>query len=153
MENFFGTARRFEYIGEKNGALVYDDYAHHPEEIKATLAAFRELFPERNIVAVFHPHTFSRTKALLEEFAQSFDAADHVVVLDIYGSAREVAGGVSSAELVSLVNRYHHDKAEHIPTIEDVIAYFKNSLGKDDLVVTLGAGDVWRVGKGILAEV
>jgi len=153
MENFFGTARRFEYIGEKNGARVYHDYAHHPEEIKATLAAFRELFPERNIVAGFHPQTCSRTKALLEEFAQSFDAADHVVVLDIYGSAREVAGGVSSAELVSLVNRYHHDKAEHIPTIEDVIAYFKNSLGKDDLVVTLGAGDVWRVGKGILAEV
>lgn len=152
MEHFFGTARRFEYIGERDGALVYDDYAHHPEEIKATLAAFRELFPERNIIAVFHPHTFSRTKALLGEFAQSFDAADRVIVLDIYGSAREVAGGVSSAELVSLINRYQHDKAMHIPTSEDAIEYLKEKLGGSDLLVTLGAGDVWKVGRGILEE-
>lgn len=152
MENFFGTARRFEYVGEKNGALFYDDYAHHPEEIKATLIAFRELFPERNIIAVFHPHTFSRTKALLGDFAQSFDAADQVIVLDIYGSAREISGGVSSEELVSLINRYHHDRAENIHTIEAVVSFLKETLTKNDLVVTLGAGDVWRVGKGILAE-
>lgn len=151
MEHFFGTARRFEHVGEYHGALVYDDYAHHPEEIRATLSAFRELFPERNIVAVFHPHTFSRTKALLEDFAQSFDAADRVIVLDIYGSAREVAGGVSSVDLVALMNRYRHNQAVNIPTIEEAIEALRDSLGKDDLVVTLGAGDVWRVGKGILS--
>lgn len=150
MENFFGTARRFEYIGEKNGTLLYDDYAHHPEEIRATLSAFRELFPNRNIIAVFHPHTFSRTKALLPEFAQSFDVADRVVVLDIYGSAREVAGGVSSMDIVSLINRYHRDKAEHIPTIEEAIFSVKSHLDSNDLIVTLGAGDVWKVGKGIV---
>lgn len=152
MENFFGTARRFEYVGEKNGALVYDDYAHHPEEIKATLLAFRELFPDRNIIAVFHPHTFSRTKALLPEFAQSFDSADRVIILDIYGSARETAGGVSSAELVALVNRYQHDKAMHIPTIKEAISYLASVLDKNDLVVTFGAGNVWEVGKGIVGK-
>ena len=151
MEHFFGTARRFERVGEYRGALIYDDYAHHPEEIRATLAAFRELFPERNIIAVFHPHTFSRTKALLEDFAQSFDAADRVIVLDIYGSAREAAGGVSSAELVALMNRYRRDQAIGIPTIEEAIDVLRESLEQNDLIVTLGAGDVWRVGKGILS--
>ena len=152
MEHFFGTARRFEYVGEYRGALLYDDYAHHPEEIRTTLSAFRELFPEKNIIAVFHPHTFSRTKAFLEDFAQSFDAANRVLVLDIYGSARETEGGVSSGELVSLINRYHHDQAEHIPTIEQAIPELKRSLEGNDLVVTLGAGDVWRIGAGILSE-
>lgn len=152
MENFFGTARRFEYIGKKNGALLYDDYAHHPEEIKATLLAFRELFSERNIIAVFHPHTFSRTKALLEEFSQSFDSADSVIVLDIYGSARETAGGVSSKDLVSLINRYHRSKAIHIPTIEEAISHLKECVNKNDVVVTLGAGDVWRIGTELLVD-
>ncbi len=152
MENFFGTARRFEYVGEKNGALVYDDYAHHPEEIKATLLAFRELFPERHIIAVFHPHTFSRTKALLSEFAQSFDSADRVLILDIYGSARETTGGVSSSDLVASVNRYHRDKAMHVPTIKEAIAYLTSILDTNDLVVTFGAGNVWEVGKGIVEK-
>ncbi len=152
MEHFFGTARRFEHVGEYRGALVYDDYAHHPEEIRATLSAFRELFPERNIIAVFHPHTFSRTKALLEDFSQSFDAADRVIVLDIYGSAREVTGGVSSADLVSLINRYRHGQATHVPTIEEAVSLLGNSLEKNDLVVTLGAGDVWRIGKDLISS-
>ncbi|QQS20657.1 MAG: hypothetical protein IPL87_03760 [Candidatus Moraniibacteriota bacterium] len=151
MENFFGTARRFEYVGERNGAVIYDDYAHHPEEIKSTLSAFRELFPEKNIIAVFHPHTFSRTKALLPEFAQSFDAADQVAVLDIYGSARETAGGVSSHEMVTLMNRYSRNKAMYLPTQEDVIAHFSSRVGKDDLLVTLGAGDVWKIGKELVS--
>lgn len=151
MEHFFGTARRFERVGEYRGALVYDDYAHHPEEIRATLSAFRELFPERDIVAVFHPHTFSRTKALLEDFAQSFDAADRVIVLDIYGSARESIGGVSSADLVALMNRYRPDRAAHIPTSEEAIRVLKETLEANDLLVTLGAGDVWRVGRGVLS--
>lgn len=152
MEHFFGTARRFEFVGERAGALVYDDYAHHPEEIRVTLRAFRELFPDRIIRAVFHPHTFSRTKALLAEFAQSFDAADHVVVLDIYGSARETKGGVSSEELVARINRYHRDKALHIPTIREAGSYLADTIQSNDLVVTLGAGDVWRVGKIVLGK-
>lgn len=152
LGNFRGTARRFEYVGTSHGALLYDDYAHHPEEIRATLHAFRELFPKRNIIAVFHPHTFSRTKALLEPFAQSFDDADVVVVLDIYGSAREKQGGVSAQDLVALINRYGGgNKARHIPSLAEVALDLSEKIGENDLVVTLGAGNVWEVGKKLMS--
>lgn len=153
FENFRGTARRFEYVGTGKHALVYDDYAHHPEEIRATLRAFRELFPDKHIIAVFHPHTFSRTKALLESFAQSFDDADAVIVLDIYGSAREVQGGVSSQDLASLINRYGGgNKAQYISSISEVVLDLSDKIGENDLVVTLGAGNVWEVGKKLVGK-
>lgn len=145
LKHFRGTARRFEYIGEYRDAILYDDYAHHPEEIKVTLKAFRDLYPERRIVAIFHPHTYTRTKALLVEFSQSFDDADVVYVLDIYGSAREQQGGVSSREIVDLVNKYSRGKAVHIATVPDVIAELEEKILPGDVVVTLGAGNVWEV--------
>ncbi len=145
LKNFHGTSRRFEYIGQRNGAILIDDYAHHPEEIKATLKATREIYPEKNIITVFHPHTFTRTKALLQEFAQSFNDANKVIVIDIYGSAREVQGGVSSQELVDLINRFDHNKAEYIPTINEVAKYLKDKIGENDVVISMGAGDVWKV--------
>lgn len=147
--NFKGTSRRFELIGERNGAILIDDYAHHPEEIKATLKAAREKYPEKNIIAVFHPHTFTRTKALLQEFSQSFDSADSVIVIDIYGSAREAQGGVSSKELVDLINTYSRGKAEHIPTIPEAIESLKDKIGPDDIIISIGAGNVWEVTKDL----
>ncbi|MFC1756373.1 UDP-N-acetylmuramate--L-alanine ligase [Patescibacteria group bacterium] len=145
LKNFQGTSRRFEYIGERNGAILIDDYAHHPAEIKVTLKAAREKYPEKNIWTIFHPHTFTRTKALLEDFAQSFDDANNVIIIDIYGSAREEQGGVSSKELVDLINKYNHDKAEYIPDIRRVIDFLGNKIGENDVVISMGAGDVWRV--------
>jgi UDP-N-acetylmuramate--alanine ligase len=145
LKNFRGTSRRFELIGERNGAILIDDYAHHPEEIKATLKAAREKYPEKNIRAVFHPHTFTRTKALLSEFSQSFGDADKVIVLDIYGSAREVQGGVHSSELVELINKYDFNKAEYIPTIKEAVKSLKNEIGAQDVVIAIGAGNVWEV--------
>jgi UDP-N-acetylmuramate--alanine ligase len=145
LANFAGTARRFEYIGERNGAILIDDYAHHPEEIKATLKATREIYPGKNIITVFHPHTFTRTKALFQDFAQSFDDTDKVIILDIYGSAREVRGGVTSSELVDLINKYNSGKAEYIPTINEAARYLKDKLGENDIVISMGAGDVWKV--------
>ena len=145
LEKFQGTARRFEIIGQRNGAILIDDYAHHPEEIKAMLRGAKERYPEKNITVVFHPHTFTRTKALLQEFAQSFDDADNVVVIDIYGSAREQQGGVSSQDLVNLINKYNRDKAEYIPTINEVVEFFAQKLGENDLFISVGAGDVWKV--------
>jgi UDP-N-acetylmuramate--alanine ligase len=145
LKNFTGTARRFEYIGKYKGASLYDDYAHHPEEIKVTLRAVRDLYPDRRVVAIFHPHTYTRTKALLPEFGQSFDDADVVYILDIYGSAREQQGGVSSQEIVDLVNTYNRGKAVHIAMIADVIAELQDKILPDDIVVTLGAGNVWEV--------
>jgi UDP-N-acetylmuramate--alanine ligase len=145
LKNFQGTSRRFEYIGERNGAILIDDYGHHPEELKATLKAAKEIYPEKNIWAVFHPHTFTRTKALLSEFAQSFDFADKVIVLDIYGSAREVQGGVHSEELVDLINKYNFDKARYIPTIDEAVEALKKEIGENDVIIAIGAGNVWEV--------
>jgi UDP-N-acetylmuramate--alanine ligase len=148
--NFKGTARRFEKIGERGGAVLIDDYAHHPEEIKATLKAARNLYFRKNIWTVFHPHTFTRTKALLQEFAQSFDNTDKVIVIDIYGSAREEQGGVSSKELVDLINTYTPGKAEYIPTIPEVVDFLKTKIGSKDVVISMGAGNVWQVTKELL---
>ncbi|MEI7750268.1 MAG: UDP-N-acetylmuramate--L-alanine ligase [Candidatus Moraniibacteriota bacterium] len=152
LSAFTGTARRSEYVGRYKDIPVYDDYAHHPEELRATLSAFRDAYPDKRIVAVFHPHTFTRTLALLPEFAQSFDEAGRVLVLDIYGSARETAGGVSSTDLVREINRYVRDKAEHVPTIPDAITLLRESLEPGDLLITFGAGDVYRVAEGIVGK-
>lgn len=145
MRNFEGTARRFEFIGECNGAILIDDYGHHPEEIKATLGAAREVYPEKNILVVFHPHTYTRTKALLSEFSQSFTDANKVIILDIYGSAREIQGGVHSSELVDLINKYELGKADYIPTIEKVVDHLKDRIGPNDVVIAMGAGNGWEV--------
>lgn len=145
VANFQGTSRRFEFIGESNGAILIDDYAHHPEEIKATLKAARAAYPDKNITTVFHPHTFTRTKALLSEFSQSFNDTDKVIIIDIYGSAREIQGGVSSKELVDLINKYNRNKAEYIPTIDEVVNYLEDKISDKDVVISMGAGDVWKV--------
>jgi UDP-N-acetylmuramate--alanine ligase len=148
LRNFEGTSRRFEYIGKRNGAILIDDYGHHPEELKATLKAAREFFPKKRIWCVFHPHTYTRTKALLSEFAQSFEDADRVIVLDIYGSARETQGGVHSQDLVELAKKYHRN-VEYIPTIPEAIEFLQDQIGREDLVITMGAGDVWKVAEGL----
>lgn len=145
LKDFQGTSRRFEYIGKKNGAILIDDYAHHPEEIKATLKAARKVYARKNIWTIFHPHTFTRTKALLQEFSQSFDNANNVIVIDIYGSAREEQGGVSSKDLVDLINKYNPGRAEYIPTINETIEFLKDKIGNNDVVISMGAGDVWKV--------
>ncbi len=147
---FTGTKRRFEFIGEKKGALVYDDYAHHPAEIKTTLAAFHELYPKRRLFVIFHPHTFTRTKALLEDFAESFGVAEGVVILDIYGSAREVQGGVSSQDLVDRINRFTPGKAAYASDRAALATEIATSMSADDLIVTMGAGDVWQLAETIL---
>ena len=152
FEKFRGTERRFEYIGEHYGALVYDDYAHHPEEIRATLLAFRELYPDRKLRVIFHPHTFTRTKALLTDFAQSFDTADEVYILDIYGSAREVQGGVSSSELVQPINRFVPGKAVYAPSEEELTEFFEKEMGRQDVIITLGAGDVWKISHALVKK-
>ena len=145
LANFEGTSRRFEIIGERNGAVLIDDYGHHPEEIKVTLKATREIYTDKNIIAVFHPHSYSRTEALLQDFAQSFDDADKVIVLDIYGSARENTGNVSSLDLVKLINKYSRDKAEHIPTIDEAVEFLQDKIGENDVVLAIGAGNVFEV--------
>ncbi|HAS00077.1 MAG: UDP-N-acetylmuramate-L-alanine ligase [Candidatus Moranbacteria bacterium GW2011_GWC2_37_73] len=149
LNEFKGTTRRFEYIGKYKQALLIDDYAHHPDEIKATLAGAKDRFEGKKIWTVFHPHTFSRTKALLQDFAQSFDNTERVIVIDTYGSARESGGEATSEDLVTLINKYNYNKAEYIPTIDEATQYLKEKSGEYDVLITMGAGDVWRVGQAL----
>ncbi len=137
-----GTSRRFEKKGELNGAILVDDYAHHPEEIIATLETAREVFQNKNVIAAFHPHTFSRTQALLDEFAEALSIADEVIVLDIFTSAREKSGNITSQDLIDKVDC---DEKQNIHTIDELVEWMKNNLTKDDVFLTLGAGDIWKV--------
>lgn len=152
IADFSGTERRFEYIGERFGALCYDDYAHHPEEVRVTLRAFRELFPEKTLTVVFHPHTFTRTKALLQEFSQCFEDADHVFLLDIYGSAREVHGGVSSHDIVDLMERFSPGKGSVAHDISTLVREIEKTMGRNDVIISMGAGDVWQVSHAIAKQ-
>ncbi|HEX7586331.1 MAG TPA: UDP-N-acetylmuramate--L-alanine ligase [Patescibacteria group bacterium] len=145
IRQFKGTSRRFEYIGQRNGAILIDDYGHHPEEVRVTLKATREIYPDKNIIAVFHPHSYSRTETFLQDFAQSFDAANEVIVLDIYGSARENSGNINSKDIVDLINKYDRGKAEYIPTIPEAVNFLKDKIGGNDVVLCIGAGNVFEV--------
>ncbi|MBN2854386.1 UDP-N-acetylmuramate--L-alanine ligase [Patescibacteria group bacterium] len=148
--SFKGTERRAQVLGKYKEAIIIDDYAHHPTEVKATLKALREVYKNRNIITVFHPHTFTRTKALFKDFSESFSDTDELIVLNIYGSAREEQGGVSSAELVQAIKVEDKKKGikrslKNIKTIPKAADYLRGKITKKDLVVLLGAGDVFRV--------
>lgn len=149
---FSGTKRRFEHLGSNtNGALIVDDYAHHPTEIRTTLEGARLSFPERRIRAIFQPHTFSRTEKLLQEFSQAFQGADEVVVADIFASAREQEHHTISALTLAELIQQQGIHAHYIGPLEDIKIYLSQTLAPEDLVLTLGAGDIYKVGLGIVS--
>lgn len=146
IEKFHGAGRRMEYKGKFNGADVYDDYAHHPDEVAATLEAVRSL-PYKRVVLAFQPHTYSRTKALFGDFVRELRKADQLVLAEIYAARESNTIGISSQDL-----------AEQIPgsvyceTLPDVTAYLKESVREGDIVITMGAGDIFRAGEALLEE-
>lgn len=148
LKDFRGAARRFEIKGEFRGVTIVDDYAHHPTEIRATLAAARMRFPDRTLWAVFQPHTFSRTAALLDEFADAFADADHVVVTAVYAARERDPRGISGAQIVE---RMKHRDARFIAALDAAIEFLIERLQTGDILITLGAGDVNRVGERILS--
>ncbi len=137
LGRFAGTGRRFDLLALVNGIAIYDDYAHHPTEIRATLSAARARHPEVRIWAVWQPHTYSRTRLLFDEFAQAFDDADKVIVSEVYRS-REPKEDFSSAEVVDAMN---HPSAKFIAELEDISAYLLESLQENDVLLVLSAGD------------
>jgi UDP-N-acetylmuramate--alanine ligase len=149
LSGFSGVGRRFEVVGEAFGAILVDDYAHHPTEIRATLAAAKDRFPGRRIVAVHQPHTYSRLKALLPDFATAFAGADEVLILDIYGSRETDTLGMHARDLVAAIGR---PAATYTATIAQTTEYLRRTLRPGDVVVTLGAGDVNRVLQSLLAK-
>ncbi len=147
LGGFQGTARRFELKGEADGVTVVDDYAHHPTEIRATLAAARERFPGRALWAVWQPHTYSRTRALFDGFARAFGQADHVLVLPIYAARERDTLGVSSQDVVAAMD---HPDARLVSSREEAVAVLGAEVGQGDVVLTLGAGDGDLVGEWLL---
>lgn len=146
---FCGSKRRAEYIGKlATGALLFDDYAHHPTEIRKTLRAFREWFPKKKLICIFQPHTYSRTKILFEQFIRSFFDADTVILIDLYPSLRETPDPtVSSARLVEAIKGIHSN-AFFFPHLSDVVQYInQQGFHSDTVVITMGAGDVYKINK------
>lgn len=155
LEKFRGTERRMQILGKYKGALIIDDYAHHPTEIKASLEGLRKHYPDQNIITVFHPHTFSRTKTLFNDFLASFIQTNELIILDIYSSAREEKGNISSSKLLEGIKKYNKKKdykqeLHYIPELKQVAKYLKKKINKDDIVLLMGAGDVFRIGEYIL---
>jgi UDP-N-acetylmuramate--alanine ligase len=147
LAEFGGMGRRFQVVGEVGGVTVIDDYAHHPTEIQATLAAARQRFPGRRLWAVWQPHTYSRTRLLLEQFAKSFDQADRVIALDIYRSREQDTLGMDTAVVLQAMN---HPHAIHIPDRRAAADYLLDRVRPDDVILTLGAGDGDVVGQWVL---
>lgn len=145
LATFSGAERRMQFKGTYNGADLYDDYAHHPDELAATLEAVRSM-NYRRIVAAFQPHTYTRTKSLFNDFVRELQRADHVVLAEIYAARERNTSGISSRDL-----------AERIPgavfceTLQDVTAYLKEIAREGDVILTIGAGDIFRAGEAMLA--
>lgn len=150
LASFQGTGRRFELRGYYREAALYDDYAHHPTEVRATLAAARERKPVR-LWAVFQPHTTHRLQSLFPEFVSAFDAADRVLIVDAYlpPGREQDPGALSSADLVAAMK---HPDARHIPDMHDAAEYLANELRKGDLVLIMGAGDITSVTEELLSH-
>jgi len=146
LGKFTGTGRRFQLRGEANGISIFDDYAHHPTEIKATLAGARARYPERRIWAVWQPHTYSRTQTLFLEFARAFKDADEVIVTEVY-AAREPKQEFTSAEIVSAMP---HMAARYIETLPEVTSYLLRNLKPDDVVIVMSAGDADQISTDLI---
>lgn len=149
LEAFSGTSRRFEVLGERKGVTIIDDYAHHPTQIQGVLRAARERYGERRLIAVWEPHTFSRVRALYEEFMDAFDMADMVVILPIY-AAREMDDGTLTGEM--LARDLQHSSVWAASSLDGAVDYLCAIAERGDVVLLMGAGDEYLVGRRLLAR-
>jgi UDP-N-acetylmuramate--alanine ligase len=150
LKNYTGTWRRFDFMGvTEKGALIYNDYGHHPTEIRATLKACKEQFPNHKIIVVFQPHLFSRTKLLLNDFATSFNLADEIIVTDIYGSREKDDHSIHSENLVERINKISNN-AKYVKDFNEIKKYLEIKAEKNDIILFQGAGDIYKIGEEIL---
>ena len=147
---FGGTKRRFEYKGTKNGITVIDDYAHHPTEVAATLTAARN-YPHGRIICVFQPHTYSRTKAFLSDFARVLSMADIVVLADIYAAREKNTIGISSKDLLAELQK-NGQESYYFPSFDEIEKFLSEKCINNDLLITMGAGDIVNVGEHLLGR-
>ena len=151
LTGFGGVHRRFEPMGSHRGAAIVDDYAHHPTEVAATLAAARQVFPRHTLHAVFQPHLFSRTRDLAEDFGKALAAADHVLVTDVYPSREKPIAGVTGELVARATQAVGHSRVDYCGDW-DVVRQRLGELGPGDVVLTMGAGDVYRFAERLSAE-
>lgn len=150
LKNFSGTDRRFEYKGTLNGVTIIDDYAHHPTEITATLSAAQN-YPHKSIWCVFQPHTYTRTKAFMNEFAAALSLADHIVLADIYAARETNTLGISSLDLKKAIEERGHE-CFYFPSFEEIEKFLSKNCINGDLLITMGAGDVLKIGENLLKK-
>ena len=150
LETVEGVQRRLEIKGEINGITVVDDYGHHPTEIKVTLQAAKESWPDRRKVVVFQPHRYTRTRALFDDFTRAFYQSDVLIVLPVYAAGEKKIEGVESDLMCKEIRAHGHRKVICKKSIKGAVSHLKNVLKPGDILITLGAGDVWKVGEEIL---
>jgi len=150
LDNFTNADRRFQFKGETAGVMIVDDYGHHPTEIKATLAAAKIGSNGRRIVVLFQPHRYTRTRDQMEEFARSFNNADALFVTDIYAASEDPIEGITSEALTDAIKLYGHKNAHYIGVLEGAAEVLRDQVREGDLLVTLGAGPVYRAGDQLL---
>lgn len=152
LGRFSGVQRRFQEIDTVNGITVIDDYAHHPTALRGTLDAASQGFPERRLVAVFQPHLYSRTRDMLDDFARSFFNADVLVVTDVYGARETPIDGVSGATLADRAAEFGHQTVQWVPALDDLPERLVDITQPEDVVMMLGAGDIWRASRAFVDQ-
>ncbi|MCX7816373.1 MAG: UDP-N-acetylmuramate--L-alanine ligase [Syntrophales bacterium] len=150
LRQFSGVHRRLEVKGEVNGVTVVDDYGHHPTEIYETLAAARMMWDGRRLIVVFQPHRYTRTKALFDEFSKAFPEADVLIVTEIYAASEDPIPGVSGEALFSALKERNKGEVHYIANLDDVVDFLVEIVRPTDVVITQGAGSVWKVGESLL---
>ena len=153
LETFQGVHRRMEIIANLDDKiLILDDYAHHPTEIKATLSALRSSWKDRRIIVVFQPHRYSRTKLLAEKFGRAFFDADCVIINDIYSANESPISGISGETIFKEVKKSNHRQVKYLPSKDDILSYLSEIVQPGDIIITMGAGDIWTVGQELAKQ-
>ena len=152
LETLQGVKRRLEKKGERNGVMVMDDYGHHPTEIKTTLLAVRESWPEKRIVAVFQPHRYTRTRDLFDDFTRAFYNTDALLILPIYAAGEKPMEGITSESLAEMITTRGHENVSCFKSFDDVVDHLEATLTEGDMLLTLGAGNILNVGEMYLAR-
>ncbi len=152
LKGFAGVHRRFEIIHESSLLIVVDDYGHHPTEIEVTLRTAKEVWPDRKLVAVFQPHRYSRTQLLMKEFCSAFNDADHLVVTGIHPGGEDPIEGVTGNQIAEGVKNFGHKSVEYIEDMKKIQDHLRKIIQPGDTVMTLGAGNVWEMGRDFLAN-
>lgn len=150
LESFSGVQRRLQVKGERRDITVVDDYGHHPTEIRATLSALRDAWPERRLVVLFQPHRYSRTKALAEEFYTAFHEADILLLTEIYSASESPIPGVTAEALLNGIKKHGHRHAYFEPSFSELLDKAMDILAPGDVVLSLGAGNIWQAGEKLL---